>query len=214
LWQHQDPSRVSQQLGLAIDALQMSGPAATDLLHKIQNLNTLVNGLPKLDVDGVSAQLDQLSQGLANLNFVPPVLPNNQNSIADEGSQTQLSGWRTGLAHSWQQLKSFLVIRTDNQIGPSLVAQTTRFDAVRNLQLIIAQAKWDAITGNQNYNNDLDQLQSSIQTLTVNNQAQQTWLNQLQALKTMPAVYPSDKLQAIETSFDQILAGFDHELSH
>ncbi|MDO8953866.1 MAG: uroporphyrinogen-III C-methyltransferase [Gammaproteobacteria bacterium] len=214
LWQHQSPSRVSTQLNLVEDALQMAGPSAQDLLHQIQGLNTLVNSLPAIDVDAVSSKLDQLSQGLASLQFVPAITPNSADLSASVATQTQLSGWKTGLAHSWQQLKSFLIIRTDNQVGPNLVSESARFDAIRSLQLSIDQAKWDMITGNQHYAQDLDQLQTQVQSLTVNNPAQQAWLSQLQALRAIPAVYPSDKLQAVETGFDQVLSKFDHDLTH
>jgi len=53
-----------------------------------------------------------------------------------------------------------------------------------------------------------------VQSLTENNQAQQAWLNQLQALIAIPAIYPNDKLQLVETSFEQILSQFDHDLTH
>jgi len=111
LWQHQDPDRITQQLNLAQDALQMSGPKNTALLHQIQNLATLVNSLPKIDLNAVSTGLDQLSQGLANLQFIPPVVANSSAQTLSQTPQTHLSGWRQGLAHSWQQLKSVPIIK-------------------------------------------------------------------------------------------------------
>ncbi|MDF2940161.1 MAG: HemX, putative uroporphyrinogen-III C-methyltransferase [Gammaproteobacteria bacterium] len=207
LWQHQDPAVISQQLDMAQDALAQSGPSAANLLKQVQSLNVLISALPKVDTTSVNSQLDQLAQGIANLEFVAPVNPpsTEQANIPD---QTQLSGWRTGLQQSWQQLKSFLIIRSNNQIGPNLVSDSARFDAVRSLQLSINEAKWDAISGNSQYLNDLDQLQNQIQNYTVNNAAQQTWLNQLQTLRATPAVYPSDKLEAVEAAFSKVLNQF------
>ncbi|MDF2529353.1 MAG: HemX, putative uroporphyrinogen-III C-methyltransferase [Gammaproteobacteria bacterium] len=215
LSQRQDPVNISQQLDMAEDSLSLAGPSAQNILKQVQNLDTLVAGLPKLDPNTAIQQLDQLQQQLATLQFVSAVAAPSPEQISDNTpSQTALSGWKTGLQQSWQQLKSFLIIRSNNQIGPDLVANTSRFDAVRTLQLSIAEAKWDVVTGNPQYLNDLDQLQSQVQSFTTNNAAQQTWLNQLQALRAIPAVYPADKLQALTNSFQKVLSLFNHDLTH
>ncbi|MDF2690896.1 MAG: HemX, putative uroporphyrinogen-III C-methyltransferase [Gammaproteobacteria bacterium] len=215
LGQNQDPARISAQLNMAASALQLAGPSALGLLKQVQSLNTVVASLPQSDPNAASQQLDQLQQAFSSLEFVPAITPNSADQVAaNVQTQTQLSGWRSGLQHSWQQLKSFLIIRSSNQIGPNLVAESARFDALRTLELSIAEAKWDAITGNQRYTNDLDQLQAQVQSYTVNNDAQQAWLKQLQALRAISVVYPTDKMQQIDQGFSQILSQFDRDLTH
>ena len=157
-----------------------------------QQLQLAIANLPNVNPEQALNQLAQLQQALATLTFIT--------SAPAAGDSAKVSASKTQglLSNIWQQIKSLIIVRSDNQISNQLVTDTARFDALRTLQLLIQEAKWQILTG-QDPTNTLTQLKIAVLAYTDANAAQSAWLNQLNLVQTAANYYPSNAVQNIDT---------------
>jgi hypothetical protein len=208
MFQHQEPTTlISKQLDLAKQNLKYAGASGQSLVASLDDLNDKLNSLPRVDINQVLTQMVALQASFANLNFKPvAVINTNSNQTAQAPGHLN---WRQSLAYSLVQLKSQLIIQTNDQVGNELVSQASRVDAIRTLNLDLAVAKWYAITNNPNYTESLNQLVLDIQQYTAQNSAQTNSLNQALALQNLPISYSSNQLQDMNAGFNHLMEAID-----
>ena len=156
-----------------------------------QQLQTALGELPNINQAAANAELSTLLQELATLNFNTSISESAATNVNDQ--QHSEPGF---LGAIWQQIKGLVVVRSDNQIGAQLVSDSARFDALRMLQLLIQEAKWQILSG-QDPSATLTQLKITVSAYTAADAMQASWLNQLAALQNGSNFYPSMQVQNI-----------------
>lgn len=165
----------------------------------INQLQQAINNLPSLNPANALASLSTLQASLASLSFVnsipepTPINPTVNNT----------HGFTYALHKIWQELKSLVIVRSDNAIGAQLVSAAARFDAVRQLNLLIQEAQWQILTM-QDPSNTLTQLKINIAAYTQNDQNQAAWLNQLNQLTTAANYYTQAQIQPVLTAINNL----------
>lgn len=166
-----------------------SNPAVKTLAIQ---LKTELQALPEVNLPATFQQLDQLKASLATLSFALPV----SQVITSVGVVDAHSHWSTKL---WQQLRGLLVVRTQNQIGADLVTNTARFDAVRHLNLLMDELKWQLMTAHDPAP-ILNELKADVVAYTADNAAQSAWLLALNTAFNVPQYYSTAQIQAVLTT--------------
>lgn len=159
-------------------------------------LNGRVDALPNLGTQTALTTLEILKTNVSTLNFVPAVSPNQTtaNSVINRQNFWQ---------KLWSQIRPLLVIRSNNAIGADLVTHAARFDAVRNINLLIQETEWQLITA-QDPTATLAQLKTVIMTYTVADSAQAAWLSQWATLSSPGSFYTPSEITDLLTTISQL----------
>jgi hypothetical protein len=167
---------------------RMNNAKATALNESLQEQ---INALPQLNPAAAMAQLNQINQSFAALSFVPAVGVQSKLIIPDS-----VQGF---WARLWYGIRGLIVVRTDNQIGTTLVTDTARVDALRTLNFQVQQAEW-AIVHNQDPTLALTQLKATLTAFTAADASQAACLSQIDALLASPEFYTAASMTAILNS--------------
>ncbi len=159
-------------------------------------LNGRVDALPTLGTQTALTTLEILKINVSTLNFVPAVSPNQTTASPVTSGQTF---WQK----LWSQIRPLLVIRSNNAIGADLVTNAARFDAVRNINLLIQETDWQLTTA-QDPSATLAQLKTVIMTYTIADSAQTAWLTQLATLSSPASFYTSAEITDLLTTISQL----------
>jgi len=199
-------ARVS--LNLAAQALQFQRPlpeaqqaldeawydlrnnADMSTLRSLQGLMHQVSTLPTLQTQNAIEQLDILQNQLSALSFKLPVSAAPANSAPQNGSENAFRA-------TWNHVKSMMVIRHDNTIGQELLTDSARLNAVTELQLFLAKARWQILQASPEYQDTLQALMHKVQDYTQITPVQQTWLKHLFHIQQLPVMYPQKQVDAI-----------------
>jgi hypothetical protein len=152
------------------------------------HLKAQIDALPNLNPADALSKLDQISQSFANLSFVPAVGVQSKMVIP-----ANVQGFWSRL---WYGMSSLIVVRTDNQIGTTLVTETARFDALRTLNFQIQQIEWQ-ILHNQDPTVALNQLKATLTEFTAADAHQTACLSQIDALLASGDFYAAADVNAI-----------------
>lgn len=164
-------------------------------LNQIQNA---LNALPTVNPANAITQLNNLQASLASLSFVQSV------TIAPESTSVN----DLSLHNLWQKLKSLIIVRTDNSIGAQLVSDATRFDAVRQISLLLQEAQWQIIRL-QDPSDFLTQARIMISAYTQADQNQAAWLGQLSRLQGASDFYTKDQIQPLLQALNNLQQAFN-----
>ncbi len=159
-------------------------------------LNGRVDALPNLGTQTALNTLEALKTSVSTLNFVPAVSPNQ--TVASPVISGQ-NFWQK----LWSQIRPLLVIRSNNAIGADLVTNVARFDAVRNINVLIQETEWQLTTA-QDPTATLAQLKTAITTYTIADPAQTAWLTQFNTLVSPPSFYSSTEVNDLLTTISQL----------
>ncbi len=179
---------------LANVVARLNNPKATGLNESLQEK---INALPEINPADALTQLNQISQSFAALSFVPAVAV--QSKVAIPADVTGF--W----ARLWYEIRGLIVVRTDNQIGTTLVTDTSRFDALRTLNFQVEQAEW-AILHNQDPTAALTQLKATLTNFTAADAAQAACLKQVNALLASHDFYAAADVSAILANISALQA--------
>ena len=70
-----------------------------------------------------------------------------------------------------------------------MLTDSTRRDAVRYLSLGLAEARWQIIQGDPNYQNTLRDVYQKVMQWTQSNTQQQAWLQELEQVQRLTVMY-------------------------
>jgi hypothetical protein len=177
--------------GLQTLAAQLHSSSINTYLNQVQHA---LNNLPVVNPFDALNQLSNLQAGLANLSFI--------NSIPIAQSPTNITQ-TFSFSNLWQALKSLVIVRTDNAIGAQLVSDAARFDAVRQLNLLIEEASWQILTM-QDPGNTLIQLKITLSAYTEANQNQAAWLVQLSHLQSADDFYTQAQIAPLLAALNNL----------
>lgn len=167
--------------------------------NDVNQLETALNNLPSIDPENGITLLHTLQGSLANLSFITS-LPASDNQPT---ATTNQHGFTQAMQTIWQELKSLIIVRSDNTIGAQLVSQSARFDAVRQINLLLQEAEWQILT-QQDPSATLTQLKINISAYTQNDQNQATWLTQLNQLINSNSYYTTTQVQQVLTAINNL----------
>jgi hypothetical protein len=170
----------------------------TNLMHLASSLNQLPNINPSQAIQ----QLQTLQAGIASLSFVTSI-PDHAASESGAMNPTTNSSFKKILATIWQQIKSLVIVRSDNAIGTQLVSAAARFDAMRQINLLTQQAEWQILT-TQDPSTTLTQLKIAITAYTTTNPAQTAWLSQFNQVQNSNNYYNNSQIQAVLTAINNL----------
>lgn len=159
-------------------------------------LNAGLDALPTLGTQNALTTLETLKTNVSTLSFVPAVSPASVQTAPPVSGQ---NFWQKLMA----EIRPLLVIRSNNAIGADLVTNAARFDAVRNINLLIKETEWQLTTA-QDPTATLAQLKTLITTYTTADSAQAAWLAQLNALSSPPSFYTNAQITSLLTTISQL----------
>ncbi len=177
--------------------LQSNAGALNQVIARLNNadavalntsLNDKINALPEINPAAALSQLNQISQSFAGLSFVPAVGVQNKVNIPET-----VNGFWPRL---WYSIRGLIVVRTDNQIGTTLITETARFDALRTFNFQVQQAEWQIIH-NQDPSVTLTQLSTLLTNFTAADAQQAACLAQINALLASHDYYSAADVTAI-----------------
>ena len=173
---------------LQAELTRLNNPHVLSLGNDLKNQ---IGALPNINLADALTRLNQVSQNFANLSFVPAVAVQAKVTIPE----TIQGFW----ARLWYSIRGLIVVRTDNQIGTTLVTDASRFDALRTLNLQVQEVEWQLIH-NQDPTIALTQLKTTLTTLTAADPNQAACLAQIDALIVSHDFYDAADVSAILTN--------------
>jgi len=182
-WQHDIPSTVTL-LTLADEQLQqLADPTLMNVRDELAQNITALQAIPDIDIGGLMAQLNALSEQL-------PALSLRQLQFSEEEvavTESDRTGWRETLASSWKVLQNILIIRHHVKPVMPFLPPEQRAYLEQNLYLSLQQAQWAALQREQGvYQSSLQQVEQWVNDyFDVDNAAAQSLLNNLAKLQTI-----------------------------
>lgn len=205
---NQNPITATKLLKRADYQLQQANnPALNSVRQAVLSNISALRDQRHIDVTATLLQLNQLVDRVLTLKIIPTKLPN---SSGNRTANSEKKGWKHGLDQAWQQIRSLVVIRHQDQ-GAEPLLSPKQFQTMKlNIAWQLMQAQWAVL----HQSNTLYQqsLHNAIKWLTQyqnHNQADASALiTQLQHLSSQNAApnYPSllKTLQLIQTTKQQI----------
>jgi uroporphyrin-3 C-methyltransferase len=135
----------------AKEALSFAGSRVESLndyrLHPLKALITdellALSAVNKVDVDGLSLQLESALKGINQLQVVmaEPLIDEDDSPLAGES-------WQGALDQAWQEVKSLVVIRHQQDGAAAVLVPEQRYFLYQNLQLKLESAQLALLNGN------------------------------------------------------------------
>jgi len=135
----------------ATEALTLADSQIEDLndyrLHPLRALISeellALSAVKKVDVEGMTLQLESALQGVDDLQVINAA-PVNQNK-----KETELKGnnWQGTLDQAWQEVKSLVVIRHQQDGAAAVLVPEQRYFLYQNLRLKLETAQFALLTG-------------------------------------------------------------------
>lgn len=168
----------------------------TAIAHDIATLQAI----PRLDLQGILDQINALQTQATQLPLFVQTLPTPKTPIQSSTPTT----WRTAWKKSLETLQSLIVIRrTEQPVEPILPAAQLAY-LQQNLQLILQQAQWAALRGQQTlYVNSLEQAKQWTQHYFANNVS--TTQAVIQAITNLQKINIQPTLPDLTTTLNLIL---------
>jgi len=141
-----DPATAREALKAADERLSATGdPGWVEVRDLIAREITQLNALPKVDLDGISAELDALVQQIDRLPLLNEGVPlvAEASSPAAEATVAAADGFDIAqvLDDFWEGVKSMLVIRHHDKPVSAMLPPEQRYFLVQNLRLKLEAAK-------------------------------------------------------------------------
>ncbi len=126
----------------------LSIPAMVQVREVLAKAITALQAIPAIDLSGVLAKLDALSEQVTQLPLVPE-LPHVQPVLKQPAKftklDTYLTDWKDALNTSWHALERVIIIRHHGQPIEPLLAPDEYLYLKQNIQLQLQQAQWAAL---------------------------------------------------------------------
>ncbi|AFJ02999.1 uroporphyrinogen III [Methylophaga frappieri] len=159
-----DVAGARQALTLADDKLQtLDDYRLQPLREQIAEEKLALDAVSKADIAGMSADIQSVIQGIDRLQVVKGPKP-GWDPVAETAANSQVaSSWRQAASEIWQQLRSLVVIRQQDDAPAAVLMPEQRYFLYQNLRLQLETARFALLSGKQNVFES--SLQSSIDWL-------------------------------------------------
>lgn len=171
-------------------------PSLSSISQAINNNLTTLQSLPVLNLTYVLTRLNQLHETVFQLEQVAQPQTTTTTSTATQNTQeiNNLPWWKKISYNFWNNIKKLVVINYHNKPLPQLLPPEQQLFLQQNLQLLIVQAQWSALQGNQTiYHDSLEKAKDWIKQYYIqdapNAQVFLQELNSLQQINIHPS-YP------------------------
>jgi uroporphyrin-3 C-methyltransferase len=142
-------------------------PTLMPLRQQIANAVAALQAVPKIDLAGLLTRITALQTQVAQLPTIG--LPTTSATQTQQTSQAA-SPLRKALNDSWDTLQKIIIIRRHDQPIEPLLSPEQQLYLQQNLQLILQQAQWAALRGDEQvYQSSLQQAQAWVQHYFVKN---------------------------------------------
>lgn len=205
---NQNPITATKLLKRADHQLQLANnPSLNTVRQALLSDISALRDQRHIDITATLLQLNQLINHVLDLKVIPNKLPQHT-PTQDNSANTK--GWRHGLNHAWQQIRSLVVIRHQDQ-GTEPLLSPKQFQAMKmNIAWQLMQAQWAVLhQSNTLYQQSLHNASKWLSQYQNHNQADVgaivTQLKHLSSQNASPN-YPKllKTLQLIQTTKQQL----------
>jgi len=100
-----------------------------------------LDGLPRVDLPGISLRLEEILHGVDKLPFAVYARPDEAPAPADAAPTEELPWWRLALADAWREVRNMIRIQRFDRAEPPLMAPEQAFFLRENLKLRLLSAR-------------------------------------------------------------------------
>lgn len=139
-----DVDKAQAALTLADQQLKsLSDPRLHELRALIADEKLALASIPKVDIDGLALQLQSALDKVDDLKVLMGPQLGDQKAKGSEtiSSSSTPSTWRTVLSQAWQQIKSLVVIRHQQDAAVAVLVPEQRYFLYQNLRLKLESAQ-------------------------------------------------------------------------
>lgn len=147
-----DAGGARQALQLADEKLRgLNDYRLQDLRQQIADEQLALDAVATADIAGIAADLQSVLNAVDTLRVVKGPKHFNQDPAADTGTDlTTRAGWRDALGDIWQQVRSLVVIRQQEDATQAVLIPEQRYFLYQNLRLKLETARFALLSGKQN----------------------------------------------------------------
>lgn len=183
----------------------LNDPTLLHIRQLVANNIVALQAVPKIDLAGLLTRITALQIETARLPSIG-LPPQQQPAEEDQPANLARSPLRKAIHDSWETLQKIVVIRRqDQQIEPLLSPEQQTY-LQQNLQLILQQAQWAALRGQEDvYLSSLIQAEKWVQHYFAGNlPATQAFINAIGQLKKINVQPALPDLAPLATAVQQI----------
>lgn len=146
-----DAAGARQALQLADEKLRdLNDYRLQDLRQQIADEQLALAAVATADITGIAADLQSAINGIDALRVVKGPKQFNRDPMADTGTDlTTTAGWQTAVSDIWQQIRSLVVIRQQEDAPQAVLIPEQRYFLYQNLRLKLETARFALLSGKQ-----------------------------------------------------------------